>query len=227
MNVSLPRLTVALGFSSAIVLSTTSCSLPPRTADEQGVASIAWRPAPLRVVQMKFGRDAYFAACAEPSCPAVTRKTIAQPQLRQQVAIATTPPALIAEPSSPPSVLPSTAREKSEGVHLVLTFPFASATLTDTAKDALRRALPTARESDRIVISGRTDSVGADQVNQKLALARALAVRNYIRDAVPDLPNVIAIDAKGRCCFIAPNDNESGRSKNRRVEVVFLSAEVM
>ena len=69
--------------------------------------------------------------------------------------------------------------------------------------------------------------MGSDEVNQKLALARALAVRNYIRDAVPDLPNVIVIDAKGRCCFIAPNDSEGGRSKNRRVEVVFLSTGVM
>jgi hypothetical protein len=87
----------------------------------------------------------------------------------------------------------------------------------------LRRSLRLARESDRIVISGRTDSVGPDEVNQQLALARALAVRNFIRDAVPDLPNVIAIDAKGRCCFIAPNDDEGGRSRNRRVEVVFTS----
>ena len=91
----------------------------------------------------------------------------------------------------------------------------------------LRRSLHLARESDRIVISGRTDNIGPDGINQQLALARALAVRNFIRDVVPDLPNVIAIDAKGRCCFIAPNDDESGRSRNRRVEVVFTSSGVM
>ena len=79
----------------------------------------------------------------------------------------------------------------------------------------------------RIVISGRTDSVGPEEFNQQLALARAMAVRNFIRDAVPDLPNVIAIDAKGRCCFIASNDDEGGRSRNRRVEVVFTSSGVM
>jgi outer membrane protein OmpA-like peptidoglycan-associated protein len=84
-----------------------------------------------------------------------------------------------------------------------------------------------ARESDRIVISGRTDSVGPEEFNQQLALARAMAVRNFIRDAVPDLPNVIAIDAKGRCCFIASNDDEGGRSRNRPVEVVFTSSGVM
>lgn len=233
MNVRLTRLAVALGFSGALVLSTASCSLLPRAADDQGVASVASRPAPLRVVQMSFGREAYFAACAEPACPSVTQKTLPHPELRQQVSLVTGPaPAPAPAPSTivePPSqeVAPKPAHQKAEETHILLTFPFASSALTDTAKDTLRRALPTARESDRIVISGRTDSVGSDEVNQKLALARALAVRNYIRDAVPDLPNVIVIDAKGRCCFIASNDNEGGRSKNRRVEVVFLSAGVM
>lgn len=232
MNVRLTRLAVALGFSGALVLSTASCSLLPRASDDQGVASVASRPAPLRVVQMSFGREAYFAACAEPACPSVTQKTLPQPELRQQVALVTapppspTPPAIV-EPPPSQEVTPKRARQQAEETHILLTFPFASAALTDTAKDTLRRALPTARESDRIVISGRTDSVGSDEVNQKLALARALAVRNYIRDAVPDLPNVISIDAKGRCCFIASNDNEGGRSKNRRVEVVFLSTGVM
>ncbi len=232
MNVRLTRLAVALGFSGALVLSTASCSLLPRAADDQGITSVASRPAPLRVVQMSFGRDAYFAACAEPACPSVTQKTLPQPELRQQVALVSapppspTPPAIV-EPPPSQEVAPKRARQQAEETHILLTFPFGSAALTDTAKDTLRRALPTARESDRIVISGRTDSVGSDEVNQKLALARALAVRNYIRDAVPDLPNVISIDAKGRCCFIASNDNEGGRSKNRRVEVVFIAKEVM
>lgn len=232
MNVRLTRLAVALGFSGALVLSTASCSLLPRAADDQGITSVASRPAPLRVVQMSFGRDAYFAACAEPACPSVTQKTLPQPELRQQVALVSAPPPSPTPPSivePPPSqeVAPKRARQQAEETHILLTFPFGSAALTDTAKDTLRRALPTARESDRIVISGRTDSVGSDEVNQKLALARALAVRNYIRDAVPDLPNVISIDAKGLCCFIASNDNEGGRSKNRRVEVVFIAKEVM
>lgn len=231
MNMRLTRLAVALGFSGALVLSTASCSLLPRVAEDQAAPSVAARPAQLRVVQMSFGRDAYFAACPEPACPAVTQKTLPQPELRQTVAlVAPAPPApevVEAVPPPPPAPAVKPARQKAEETHILLTFPFASAALTDTAKDTLRRALPTARESDRIVISGRTDSVGSDEVNQKLALARALAVRNYMRDAVPDLPNVISIDAKGRCCFVATNDNEGGRSKNRRVEIVFLSTGVM
>ena len=80
-----------------------------------------------------------------------------------------------------------------------------------------------ARQSERIVISGRTDAVGNDQVNASLALARALSVRNYLRDQAPDLAAVISIDARGRCCFVAPNETEDGRSRNRRVEIAFFS----
>jgi outer membrane protein OmpA-like peptidoglycan-associated protein len=80
-----------------------------------------------------------------------------------------------------------------------------------------------ARQSERIVISGRTDAVGNYEVNESIALARALSVRNYLRDQAPDLAAVITIDARGRCCFVAPNETEDGRSKNRRVEIAFFS----
>ena len=74
---------------------------------------------------------------------------------------------------------------------------------------------------DRDTLS--TQAVGNDQVNESLALARALSVRNYLRDQAPDLAAVISIDARGRCCFVAPNETEDGRSKNRRVEIAFFS----
>jgi len=107
--------------------------------------------------------------------------------------------------------------------HAFVSFPFGSATLTDGSKVVLSKALPSARAATRIVISGRTDNVGDQKANEALALARALAVREYLRDQLPDLPNIISIDAKGRCCFIASNDTADGRAKNRRVEVAFLA----
>ena len=106
--------------------------------------------------------------------------------------------------------------------HAFVSFPFGSALLTDGSKLALNRALPNARAAARIVISGRTDSVGDQKTNEALALARALAVREYLRDQLVDLPNIISIDAKGRCCFIASNETADGRAKNRRVEIAFL-----
>jgi outer membrane protein OmpA-like peptidoglycan-associated protein len=107
------------------------------------------------------------------------------------------------------------------GRQTAVSFAANSAVLTAQAKRALDRAMPWARQADRIVISGRTDNLGSEHLNQRLAFARALAVREYIRDQIPLVNNVIAIDARGACCFVASNATAQGRSRNRRVEVVF------
>jgi outer membrane protein OmpA-like peptidoglycan-associated protein len=101
--------------------------------------------------------------------------------------------------------------------------PTASAELTGETKATIKGSLEYARQAERIVISGRTDVVGDLKANEALALSRALAVRTYFRDVAPELPATIVIDAKGRCCFIASNADEHGRTKNRRVEIVFTS----
>jgi outer membrane protein OmpA-like peptidoglycan-associated protein len=130
----------------------------------------------------------------------------------------------LVEPTKPLRVeVPREPQEASRSLpHAFVSFPFGSASLTDGSKLALNKALPSARAAARIVISGRTDSVGDQKANEALALSRALAVREYLRDQLPDLPNIISIDAKGRCCFIASNDTADGRAKNRRVEVAFV-----
>jgi outer membrane protein OmpA-like peptidoglycan-associated protein len=104
---------------------------------------------------------------------------------------------------------------------VVVNFPFASATLTPATRATLTESIGHARSSEKINISGRTDVVGDIAINEALALSRARAVRNYLRDVVPHLAATIAIDAKGRCCFVASNADEGGRSQNRRVEIVF------
>jgi outer membrane protein OmpA-like peptidoglycan-associated protein len=239
MKLRLTRLAMATGFAGTMLLATASCSHRPRTAEASTPTIAAQvRPAPLRIAQMSFGPNAYFAACAEPACPSPTPKTLPGPAARPVAAAASevvaqsiAAPAAADSPSAIEPVKSSTVSPRpapsAADTHILLTFAFGSAALTTESRQVLRRSLRLARESDRIVISGRTDSVGPEEVNQQLALARAMAVRNFIRDAVPDLPNVIAIDAKGRCCFIASNDDEDGRSRNRRVEVVFTSSGVM
>lgn len=177
-----------------------------------------------RIEQFAFGRQARFAACRDPACPKATPKTLAvaptdaaaavDPIVAQQVLAA--PPQLREERPATPAPA-SEAHEERVTVHFV----FGSAALTDDGKHALRRAIPLARSADRIVINGRTDAAGPDAVNQQLAFARALAVREFIRLQAPDLPHVIAINARGSCCFVADNTTVEGRQQNRRVEVVF------
>jgi outer membrane protein OmpA-like peptidoglycan-associated protein len=158
------------------------------------------------------------------------------------VAAAVAQPVALREPQ-PPALVPTPISDAALSVSLpragetsapseqtdvafartVVNFPFASAALTSAARATLATAIRYARTSERIVISGRTDAVGDVESNEALALARALAVRNHFRDIAPDLAATIAIDAKGRCCFVASNADDAGRSKNRRVEIVFTS----
>jgi len=104
---------------------------------------------------------------------------------------------------------------------LVLHFGTNSAVLTASHKALLGNAIRELRQADRIVIAGRTDDLGSEPLNEALALARALAIRDHMLDLAPDLPARIAIDAKGRCCYTAPNDSMAGRAQNRRVELAY------
>jgi len=96
-----------------------------------------------------------------------------------------------------------------------------SAVLSPLAEATLTRSLRYALDANRIVIFGRTDSIGAGGTNQSLALARALSVRDYLRQREPSIPADMVLDVKGSCCFIASNDTPQGRRQNRRVEIVF------
>ena len=188
-----------------------------------------------RLAQFHFGREAAFGVCADPACPQLTRKTLAvAPAVVQPVALREPqPPALVPTPISDAALSVSLPRAGETSApseqtdvafaRTVVNFPFASAALTSAARATLATAIRYARTSERIVISGRTDAVGDVESNEALALARALAVRNHFRDIAPDLAATIAIDAKGRCCFVASNADDAGRSKNRRVEIVFTS----
>jgi outer membrane protein OmpA-like peptidoglycan-associated protein len=69
----------------------------------------------------------------------------------------------------------------------------------------------------QISIEGHTDSSGSDVFNQKLSAKRAEAVRDYIVARGVEATRLKAV-GYGETRPIAPNDNEEGREKNRRVE---------
>ncbi|MBI5792731.1 MAG: OmpA family protein [Rhodocyclales bacterium] len=220
--------TVAALFGGGLVLTCSSCS----TLQNREAAAAAPPPAPLvtRWEQVSFGKDARFAVCIEPACPRVTPKTLAQapaPVAAAEPGDASVPLRAVAlRPAEVPtqrtvSAAPDVPRPVIEARNVIINFPLGSAELTSEGRTRIRESLEAAKQSERIVISGRTDALGGDKVNESLALARAIAVRNYFRDLAPDLPATFAIDAKGRCCFVASNDDEPGRSRNRRVEVHF------
>ncbi|MDE2298487.1 MAG: OmpA family protein [Burkholderiales bacterium] len=220
------RWTLAAGLLACVL---GACALIGRT-DEQPAQRPAIEPSrgARHLAQLDFGQRARFAECVDPGCPARTPKTIATASDREapKSAPAVVPPRVPVAtefPASAPAVLPSVPTAAATQ-RLTLLFALGSATLTGEHKARLRIALPGLQHSDHIVVAGRTDDLGSEALNQSLALARGLAVRDYLLDIDPQLPARIAIDARGRCCYVAPNDDARSRSRNRRVEVAYARA---
>ena len=231
----LAHLAVSTTFAGSLLLANTSCATRhPDAAATSAARSETQVSGVQRLVQFSFGTQAAFGICVEPACPAVTPKTLSMAGAAPMQAVAhrvaatadaTRESGLQTDIAPVPSPAPSAVVHPVDKAvfNIVVVFPFASAQLAAPARTALSASIRHARQSERIVISGRTDAVGNDQVNESLALARALSVRNYLRDQAPDLAAVISIDARGRCCFVAPNETKDGRSRNRRVEIAFFS----
>ncbi|WP_145999228.1 OmpA family protein [Oceanicoccus sp. KOV_DT_Chl] len=73
----------------------------------------------------------------------------------------------------------------------------------------------------RVVVSGHTDSTGADSYNQTLSEQRARSVADYLRSqkVLPDRLDAIGF---GKRQPIADNGTSSGRQLNRRVEITLV-----
>jgi outer membrane protein OmpA-like peptidoglycan-associated protein len=73
----------------------------------------------------------------------------------------------------------------------------------------------------RLALTGHTDAIGPEPYNEDLSLRRARAAAEYLQQAgVP--PARLAVSGAGENQPIAPNDTETGRAQNRRVEVTAL-----
>lgn len=99
-------------------------------------------------------------------------------------------------------------------------FDFDSATLRPSSAavlDSLHQGLAAAR-SARVVIEGHTSSEGEESYNRSLSQRRARAVVDELvrRGLAADR---LTASGAGESRPIAPNDDEAGRSLNRRVEV--------
>lgn len=213
-------------------LLTSSCSLMQPSQQTGPLAQTA-PPAP-HLAQMNFGRHAAFGLCTPPVCPAITPKTLAP--LLPSAALSASQPTVVASTistgeetilASPGTTTeqPSLSRPDPESLSKTVTvhFGFGDASLSAADKVALDSAVAAAPNAKQIAISGRTDSTGPASANDLLATARARTVHDYLRTAHPNLAPVLKLDARGSCCYMAPNDTESGRSLNRRVDVLFSS----
>jgi len=72
-----------------------------------------------------------------------------------------------------------------------------------------------------IEVAGHTDNVGSNDVNTKLSLARANAVKDYLTSEGVAV-NKIKTKGYGESKPVATNDTDEGRTQNRRVEFTIL-----
>lgn len=94
--------------------------------------------------------------------------------------------------------------------------------LRPEAKEELDRAADSIREhpGSRVTIEGHTDNVGTSPANLKLSLDRANAVRDYLAGALQGFEFRTA--GYGETRPIASNDDDAGRQKNRRVDILIV-----
>lgn len=69
-----------------------------------------------------------------------------------------------------------------------------------------------------VVIVGHTDSTGSEALNRQLSIDRAQATRNYLAQRGVD-PRRMLVEGQGESQPVADNSTESGRARNRRVEL--------
>jgi outer membrane protein OmpA-like peptidoglycan-associated protein len=107
-------------------------------------------------------------------------------------------------------------------------FTFGESTIRDAAVPTLQKTADFCR--DRHVtaarIEGHTDSKGSDAVNQRLSLARAEAVREWLASQSGLQAVRFSVAGLGASRPVAPNanpdgsDNPNGRLQNRRVTII-------
>ena len=104
-----------------------------------------------------------------------------------------------------------------------LFFDLGKATLKSESAPELKRILQVMSENKALVIeiSGHTDNTGSDEINNKLSLERANAVKDYLFKGGIDTVR-IRTKGYGKTKPKADNATEEGRQINRRVEIEIL-----
>jgi type IX secretion system PorP/SprF family membrane protein len=107
-----------------------------------------------------------------------------------------------------------------EKIVLNFHFEYNSVELDDETKSFLNDLAATleANENLNLSIIGHTDNLGSAKFNQHLSLKRANAIKHFLIKRNID-PARLTTDGKGLEEPIADNESDTGRAKNRRVEL--------
>lgn len=100
-------------------------------------------------------------------------------------------------------------------------FQTGESTLRPSAREKLNQVADVLLENKgkSIQVVGHTDSQGKREFNQKLSEDRANTVRTYLIERGVAADRITAL-GKGQDSPVASNDNATGRTENRRVEII-------
>ena len=128
-------------------------------------------------------------------------------------------PAPAPRPPAPPAPPPAPVAEKVTFAADAF-FDFGKSALKPEAQAKLTDLVSKTKavNLEVIIAVGHTDAVGGDAANQKLSIARAEAVKNFLVKAGVE-KNRVYTEGKGEKSPVADNKTAEGRAKNRRVEV--------
>jgi outer membrane protein OmpA-like peptidoglycan-associated protein len=122
---------------------------------------------------------------------------------------------------------PDEARVFREGNNIILrlvglTFDSGASQIKPESFDLLakvERAIDVFPRSE-LIIEGHTDSHGGDDFNQQLSQARAESVQQYMINAMRIPTYRLIATGYGETRPVASNETESGRARNRRIDIV-------
>ncbi len=103
-----------------------------------------------------------------------------------------------------------------------LFFNFAESTLLPYSIPELKRVAEIIKSNNfKVEILGHTDNIGGKEKNQILSEKRAQAVKDFLISEDCSVTNLLTV-GYGMKKPLAPNDTETGRAKNRRVELKII-----
>jgi peptidoglycan-associated lipoprotein len=105
-------------------------------------------------------------------------------------------------------------------------FAFNKIDLPDAAKARLDQMVTDLKADPKgvfIEIEGHTDNVGGNEINERIGLERAEAVKRYLYEQHQVPLHKINVISYGEEKPVAPNNTRDGRAQNRRVVVKVLS----
>ncbi len=105
-------------------------------------------------------------------------------------------------------------------------FKFGKTDLPDEAKGRLDQMVAQLKADPKgvyIEIEGHTDNVGSEELNERLGMERAEAVKRYLYEQHQIPLHKMNVISYGETKPVAENGNRDGRAQNRRVVIKVLS----